>query len=69
MQCPTDSKMKITIEPTQDQEPFEVKHRKVSVAIDDDDIDIHDFIEDLLKPALLAVGYGKKIVQQITAEK
>lgn len=61
--------MKITIEPTQEQEAFEAKHKIVTVAVDDDDLNIYDFLEELLKPALLAVGFSKKLVRRITIDK
>ena len=51
--------MKITIEPTQNQDgekPGE-KHPKVVVMLPDDDLDLPDVLECLVTPALMAFGY------------
>ena len=51
--------MKITIEPTQNQNGFRVgeKHPVVVVTLPDDDMNLADVLECLVTPALLAFGY------------
>ena len=51
--------MKITIEPTQNQdgEMPGHKHPKVVITMPDDDLDLEDVLECLVTPALMAFGY------------
>ena len=51
--------MKITIEPTQNQNGFRVgeKHPVVVVTLPDDDMNLADVLECLVTPALMAFGY------------
>ena len=51
--------MRITIEPTQNQDGLRVgeKHPAVVVTLPDDDMNLPDVLECLITPALRAYGY------------
>lgn len=51
--------MKITIEPTQNQDGEKPGHKypKVTITLPDDDLDLPDVLECLVTPALMAFGY------------
>jgi hypothetical protein len=51
--------MKITIEPTQNQDGEKPGHKypKVTIMLPDDDLDLPDVLECLVTPALIAFGY------------
>ena len=52
--------MKITIEPTknQDGEKPDMKYPIVTISLPDDDLNLDDVLEMLVNPALQAFGYG-----------
>jgi hypothetical protein len=56
--------MRITIEPTQEQEPDcrcpDCLHPKVSIEVDSDDMTVFDVVELLVKPAIVACGYSEE---------
>ncbi len=51
--------MKLTIEPTQQQEhlPVNEQHRRITIEVATDDLDINDIIDNLIIPALKAMEY------------
>ena len=51
--------MKITIEPTQNQDSEMPGHKypQVVITMPDDDLDLEDVLECLVTPALMAFGY------------
>lgn len=51
--------MKITLEPT--TQPYST----ISVKVLDDDLDIYDMWDKLIKPALLAFGYPEKTINKL----
>jgi len=59
--------MKITIEPTSDQsaEKPDMKYPTVVLSLPDDGLDLHDVLEMLVTPALIAFGYGFANVVQM----
>ena len=52
--------MKITLESTVYKE-----HRKVIIESERDDLDIYEVWDDLIRPTLLAYGYGEKVIDSI----
>ena len=51
--------MRITIEPTQNQDGLSVgeKHTVVTITLPDDDLSLPDVLDYLITPALVAFGY------------
>ena len=52
--------MKITIEPTSNQDDAkpDMKYPIVTISLPDDDLNLDDVLETLINPALQAFGYG-----------
>ena len=63
--------MKITIEPTknQDGKKPDMKYPIVTISLPDDDLDLDDVLEMLVNPALHAFGYWHANVIQHKEEK
>jgi len=56
--------MKITFEPSERDLPKDMQHPCVSVEIPFDDVNMQEMIDELIIPALLALGYQKETIDQ-----
>ena len=59
--------MKLILEPTTDQSArtTEATHPRVEIEIPDDDMTINQYVDCLIRPALLAKGFAEQVVTEV----
>lgn len=59
--------MKLILEPTTDQSTrgVEATHPRVEIEIPDDDMTINQYVDCLIRPALMAKGFSEQIVTEL----
>ena len=60
--------MRITLEETE-QNDTSVPNRKVMIEYQTDDMDIYEFYENLIKPALLAMTFTEQTIEDVFEKK
>ena len=60
--------MRITLEETE-QNDIIYPNRKVMIEYQTDDMDIHEFYENLIKPALVAMTFSEKTIEDVFENK
>lgn len=61
--------MKIIFEPTQKDLPKDIQFPHVEIATDYDHMDMNQYLEELIVPALLALGFQRETIDKfITTE-
>ena len=56
--------MKITLEPTDVSPRYSFRQPKVEITVETDNHDINGVLDNLIKPALIAWGFGQQTVNE-----